>query len=186
MNIIAIVGSPRLDGNTNYLVEQAIRKASELGAETEKIILSEHRISPCLGHRNCSELDSCVQQDDGIWILQKFSKADGIILATPVYFYDVSAWMKIFIDRNYFLRHHGIKCRARAVGIIVVAGSAGIEDTVDTLKRYVNSSSFNNVADDKRFIVAGYARDLGEAKGNEQLLKEARDMGKQLATSLKL
>ena len=127
MYILAIVGSPRLDGNTTYLVDQALRQATELGARTEKIILSEYKVSPCLGHKNCSEFDSCVQQDDGRGILQKFCEADGIILATPVYYYDVSAWMKIFIDRNYFLYRHGGKCRAKTIGIIVVAGSAGIK-----------------------------------------------------------
>jgi multimeric flavodoxin WrbA len=86
---------------------------------------------------NCGGFDSCVQQDDGTWILEDFCEADGIILATPVYYYDVSVWMKTFIDRNYFLRQHGKKCQARAVGIIVVGGGVGIEDTVKTLNRFV-------------------------------------------------
>jgi len=185
MYILAIVGSSRPDGNTNYLVEQALQEATKLGAKTEKIILSEHRLSPCLAHMNCSEYDSCVQQDDGIWMLDKFREADGIILATPVYYYDVSAWMKIFIDRNYFLRQHGKKCQARAVGIIVVAGGAGIEETVKTLNRFVNSSSFNNIAGNKRFVVTGYAGEPGDAKSNQQLLREARELGRQLVASLK-
>jgi multimeric flavodoxin WrbA len=185
MYILAIVGSPRLDGNTSYLVDQALDEATKLGARTEKIIISQHRLSPCLAHMNCSGFDSCVQQDDGTWILDNFCEADGIILATPVYYYDVSAWMKTFIDRNYFLRQHGKKCQARAVGIIVVAGGAGIEDTVKTLNRFVNSSSFNNIAGDKRFIVTGYAGDPGDAKSNQRLIKEARDTGRQLVASLK-
>jgi len=185
MYILAAVGSPRLDGNTNYLVDQALQEAIKLGAKTEKIILSEHRLSPCFAHMNCSEFDSCVQQDDGTWMLDKFCEADGIILATPVYYYDLSAWMKTFIDRNYFLRQHGKKCRARAVGIIVVAGGAGIEDTVKTLNRFVNSSSFNDIAGNKRFIVTGYAGEPGDARSNKRLTKEARDIGRQLVASLK-
>lgn len=186
MYILAVVGSPRLDGNTNYLADQALQEASKLGARTEKIVLSEHRLSPCLAHMNCSGFDSCVQQDDGAWMLDKLCKADGVILATPVYYYDVSAWMKVFIDRNYFLRQHQKKCQAKAVGIIVVAGGAGIEDTVDTLNRYASSSSFNNIAEDKRLIVTGYAGNPGDVKRNERLLREAREMGRQLVMSLKL
>jgi multimeric flavodoxin WrbA len=72
MYILAIVGSPRLDGNTNYLADQALQEAASLGATTDKIILSQHKLSPCLVHVNCSELDSCAQQDDGVWILDKF------------------------------------------------------------------------------------------------------------------
>ena len=89
MYILAVVGSPRLDGNTNYLVDQALREATKLGARTEKIIVSENRLSPCLAHINCRELDSCAQQDDGTWLLDKFCEANGVILATPVYYYDV-------------------------------------------------------------------------------------------------
>ena len=185
MYILAVVGSPRIDGNTNYLVDQALGEASKLGARTEKIVVSEHRLSPCLGHINCRELDSCVQKDDGTLLLDKFCEANGVILATPVYYYDISAWMKIFIDRNYFLGRHGKKCRAKTVGIIVVAGSAGIEDTVQTLNRFVNSSSFNNIAGDKRFVVTGCASGPGDVKSNQRLIKEARDMGRQLVESLK-
>ena len=185
MDIIAVVGSPRPDGNTNYLVDQALKEASGLGAGVEKIVLSEYKLDPCLAHGNCRELDSCVQQDDGSWILQRFSEADGIILATPVYYYDISAWMKIFIDRNYFLGRHGIKCRTKAVGIIVVAGGAGIEDSVSTLNRFVNSSSFNNIARDKRFIVTGYANSPGDAKNNRELTAEASELGRQMVESLK-
>ena len=184
MYILAIVGSPRLDGNTNYLVDQALRQATELGARTEKIILSEYKVGPCLGHENCSEFDSCIQQDDGNWILQKFCEADGIILATPVYYYDLSAWIKIFIDRNYFLYRHGKKCRAKTIGIIVVAGGAGIEDTVHTMNRFANSSSFN-VARDKRFIVTGYASSPGDVKNNHELIREASNLGRQIVESLK-
>jgi multimeric flavodoxin WrbA len=95
----------------------------------------------------------------------------------------MSAWMKTFIDRNWFLRQHGRKCRARAVGIIVVGGGASIDDTVKTLNRYVNSSSLDNIAGDKRFIVTAYANAPGEVKSNKRLIKEARDMGRQLVAS---
>ena len=185
MYILAVVGSPRLDGNTNYLVDEALHEANQLGAKTEKIVISQHRLSPCLAHINCRELDSCVQKDDGAWILDKFCEADGVILATPVYYYDLSAWMKIFIDRNYFLGCHRKKCRAKAVGIIVVAGGIGIEDTVNSMIRFVESSSFNYIPQDKRFIVTGLAHDHGDARSNQQLVKEARDMGRQLVMSLK-
>ena len=188
MYMLAVIGSPRLNGNTNYLVDKAVHEDAKLGARTGKLIVSQHRLSPCLAYINCRRFDSCAQQDDGTWMLDKFCEADGVILASPVYYYDVSAWMKIFIDWNYFLGRHGKKCRAKAVGIIVVAGGAGIEDTVQTLNRFVNSSPFNNMnnmAEDKRFIVTGYANGLGDVRSNQQFIREARDLGRQLVVSLK-
>ncbi len=182
MKLLSIVGSPRLNGNTNYLVDQAHGEAEKLGAETEKIILSEYQVSPCLGHVNCSSSKSCQQNDDTGWILDRFCEADGVILATPVYYYNVSAQMKVFIDRNYFLYEHNQKSRARVVGVIVVAETLGIEDTLHTLKQFIDESF--NIAEDKIFIVSGYAGRPGEARGNRSLTEKARNLGRQMVASL--
>ncbi len=183
MNILAIVGSPRINGNTNYLVDEALRQAAVLGANTEKIVLSQLKLSPCLGHVNCREQEACLQKDDGMALLKKFCEADGLILATPVYYYDVSAWMKIFIDRNYFLYRHGMKSRARAAGMIVVAGGAGIEDTVRTLHKLVNASA-GGIPRDRRLLVTGYASAPGDARNKPELVRAAGDLGRQLAEML--
>ncbi len=178
LKILAIVGSPRQKGNTNYLVDEALGEAAKLGAQTEKLILSQYDVSPCIGCDNCASLDSCLLKDDAEWILDKFCEADGIILATPVYYYNVSAQMKTFIDRNYFLYKHDRKSRAKAVGIIVVADTEGIEDTVYTLKQFIDEL---DVERDRIFTVCGFANKLGEAKSNLPLVEEARKMGRQMA-----
>jgi len=184
MNILAIVGSPRVTGNTNYLVDQALEEASRLGANIEKIILSKKNLSPCFGHLNCGKFTECKRKDDGMSILQKFAGADGLILASPVYYYDVSAWMKIFIDRNYFLYTHDTKCKARAVGIIVVAAGEGISGAVRTLKMLVEASNMD-VAQDKIFVVRGYADRPGEIRNNTRVVQSARDLGEKLVDSLR-
>lgn len=183
MKLLAIVGSPRLKGNTNYLVDQALKEAAKLGAQTEKLVLSQYKINPCLGHENCASFDSCQQKDDTGWILDRFCEADGVILATPVYYYNVSAQMKTFIDRNYFLYKHDRKSQARAVGIIVVAGSEGVEDTLYTLKQFVDESF--DTSEDRKLIVCGYADRIGEARTNLLLVDEARNLGRQLVEILK-
>ena len=184
MKILAIVGSPRLNGNTGYLVDQALEEAEKLGAETEKLVISQYRVNPCLGHADCASFDVCRQEDDAGWILEKFGAADGVILATPVYYYNVSAQMKTFIDRNYFLYMRGRKSRARAVGVIVVAESLGIEDTLHTLKQFVDESF--NVGEDRLFIVSGYAGGPGEVRDNLPFVASARKLGGQLVASLKV
>lgn len=182
MNVIALVGSPRLGGNTDILVDQALEEAVKLGALTEKIVLSELKVSPCLGHDECGSFESCVQNDDTSWILEKFCTADGVILATPVYYYNATAQLKAFMDRNYFLYMHNRRSQAKAVGIIVVAESEGIDDTVHTLKRYINESF--RVPKEKIFELYGYAYKLGEVKNNEQLMKRAQEFGRNIAKSL--
>jgi len=183
MKLLAIVGSPRLKGNTNYLVEQALGEAAKLGAQTEKIILSQYEVNPCLGHADCASFESCLQKDDAGWIIDKFCEADGVILATPVYWYNVSAQMKAFIDRNYFIYKKDRKPRGRVAGLIVVGEQVGIEDTLYTLNQFVDWSF--DIKENGKFIVSGYANRPGEARDNLPLVEEARKLGRQMVESLK-
>jgi multimeric flavodoxin WrbA len=183
LKILAIVGSPRLKGNTNYLVELALGEAAKLGAQTEKVVLSQYEVNPCLGHKDCASFDSCLQKDDMSWILKRLCEADGVILATPVYWYNVTAQMKAFIDRNYFIYKHGQKSRARAVGIIVVAEMEGIEDTLHTLRQFVDWVF--DVKEDRIFTVSGYALLPGEVKDKLPMVEEAQKLGRQMVESLK-
>ena len=183
MKILALVGSPRLGGNTDFLVDQVLEEATKLGAQTEKIVLSQYKVNPCLGHDECASFNLCVQRDDTPWILDKFCKADGVVLATPVYYYNVSAQLKAFMDRNYFLYTHNRKSQARALGIIIVAEVEGIEDTLHALKRFINESF--SVAKDRILEVHGYASRLGDVKSNPALIEQARELGRRMVESLK-
>jgi len=182
MKILAIVGSPRPKGNTNYLVDQALEEASKQGADTEKVVLSQHEVKPCLGHDDCPSFDSCLQKDDAGWILDRFREADGVILATPVYYYNVSAQMKAFIDRNYFIYKHDQKYKAKVAGIIIAAEQIGIEDTLHTLRQFTDEFG---IKEGRVFVASGYANKLGDAEKNLPLVDEARKLGRQMTESLR-
>ncbi len=177
MKVVAIVGSPHTNGNTSYLVDQALKELSSQGIETEKIMLGTCVINPCLGHDKCDTFKECQQKDDAPAVIDKFNKADGVILASPVYFYDVTAQMKAFIDRNFFTFTHNGKKKAKYAGLLAIGGGGGADETIATLKR------FAGLPDENCFIVSGY---LGQdaAKDHPELVKQARDMGKKLASAL--
>ena len=179
MKIVAIVGSPRPAGNTSYLVDQALQEAATHGCETEKIMLSQYRVNPCLGHEDCSTLSACKQKDDAPGILEKFSCADGVILATPVYYYNMSAQMKAFVDRHYFLYTHDIPLKAVCAGFIVIAGSDGIDQTARALRRFLKLAS--DIPDSRTLTLTGCATKPGEVRNNPALVEEARNLGRQLA-----
>lgn len=183
MKLLAIVGSPRLKGNTNYLVDVALNEATKLGAETKKIPVCQYEVKPCLGHANCATFDNCKINDDTSWILGNFCEADGVILATPVYYYNMTAQMKAFIDRNYFLYKKDLRSKARAVGIIVIAEMEGIEDTLHTMNQFIDWGF--HVGEAQRFTVSGYALNPGDARENSSLVEEARNLGRQMMESLK-
>ena len=182
MNIVAIVGSPRANGNTSYLTEQALEEARRLGVETEKIVLTQYQINPCQGHDECRNFASCLQQDDTELIVRKLYEADGIILASPVYYYNVTAQLKAFIDRNRFYRRHKWRMEARCAGLIVVAGTAGIEDTTNALIRFITLAS--NIAAEEVIQVHGFARTAGEIKSNSAILEQAGKLGRNIAEEL--
>lgn len=99
MKVLIISSSPRKDGNSEVLCERFAKGASEAGHEVETILLREKNIAPCHACYACMEEHVCVIQDDMKEVFQKLEAADVIVLASPVYFYSVSAQMKAVIDR---------------------------------------------------------------------------------------
>lgn len=99
MHILAIYGSPRRKGNTSILLDQAAEGAEKEGARVEKIVLRDCKMSPCLEIYGCKKGGRCVINDDFQPIVDKLVGCDGIMLASPIFFYTVSAHTKILMDR---------------------------------------------------------------------------------------
>jgi multimeric flavodoxin WrbA len=97
--IIAIYGSPRRKGNTATLLKEAVQGARDSGAVVEEIVLRDLKMSPCLEIYGCKEAGECAIKDDFQTVRDKILAAPGLMLASPVFFYTVSAHTKIFMDR---------------------------------------------------------------------------------------
>jgi len=97
--IIAIYGSPRRKGNTALLLDQAVQGAEEAGAAVERILLWDLEISPCLEIYGCRETGRCNLQDDFQKVYDQLQQCQGVMLASPIFFYSVSAQTKILMDR---------------------------------------------------------------------------------------
>jgi multimeric flavodoxin WrbA len=183
VKIVAIVGSPRPKGNTGILVDAALKEAAAHGCECEKIMLSQYKIEGCRGHDRCRTYDKCKIEDDIPMILDKFRTADGTILATPVYYYNMTAQMKIFVDRNYFLYTHGIRLKSKCIGFIVVSGGEGDDLSIRALRRCFRIQGSNTL--ENWLEVTGYASGLGDVKNNPELIAEARELGKKMAERIR-
>jgi len=99
VKILAIYGSPRRKGNTTLLLKNAVKGAIEAGAEVEEIILRDLKMSPCFEIYGCKETGRCVIQDDFQQVYDKLLSCQGLMLASPIFFYTVSAHTKILMDR---------------------------------------------------------------------------------------
>ena len=99
VKIVAIYGSPRRQGNTAALLKRSVQGARDAGAEVHEIVLRDLEISPCLEIYGCLKDGRCAIKDDFQGIQDKLLDADGVMLATPIFFYTVSAHTKILMDR---------------------------------------------------------------------------------------
>jgi multimeric flavodoxin WrbA len=97
--ILALYGSPRRKGNTSTLLDQAVQGALETGAQVEQIVLRDLNLSPCLEIYGCKGTGRCVIQDDFQNIADQLLSCQGLMLASPIFFYTVSAHTKILMDR---------------------------------------------------------------------------------------
>ncbi len=181
--VVALVGSPRRRGTTATLVATALEEMEARGAACETFELDRLTITPCRAHDGCGDLEACALDDDAATVLGRVYAADCLIRGSPVYYENVSAQLKAFVDRNLFRYSHGEWLRARAVGLIAVAAETGLKDTLAALRRYVALSSEGDIP---VFTCAGYADEAGAAATDERLLGEARRLGADLADALGL
>ncbi len=102
MKITAILGSPRLNGNSAFIANRFLETAERCGAKTQSFVLNRLSFRGCQACRTCKKTsETCILKDDLTQILDAVREADIIVFASPVYFGDITAQMKTFIDRTY-------------------------------------------------------------------------------------
>lgn len=138
MNILVVTGSPRKNGNTEIMAEEFARCAIEAGHQVTVRNLSISKVEPCIACQYCFTHDGvCVQKDDMNDILNDLNSADMLVLASPIYWFDVSAQMKCFIDRMYALAKKGF--HIQSIAMLLNSGADGVYDAAETQIRYIAS-----------------------------------------------
>jgi len=127
MRAIGIVGSPRKNGNTAFLVKEALEVLQQERVDTELVHLQGKEIKPCDGCLRCKKEMRCVIEGDSFEpIFQKLKKADGIILGSPVYFGSATPQLMSLLDRAAYVRRQTKEYFSGKIGgPIVVARRAG-------------------------------------------------------------
>ena len=102
MKIVAVLGSPRPQGNSAGLARKFLGAARELGAEVQEYQLNKLNFQGCQGCRTCkTKSEACILEDDLAEVLAAIKEADLLVLASPVYFGEITGQMKLFFDRTY-------------------------------------------------------------------------------------
>lgn len=132
MKILGLAGSPRRYGNSEILLDKFLEGVSSKGGEIEKIVISELAIAPCNATNACFKAGICDIKDDMQQIYEKLLEADCVVLASPIFFYGVTAQAKALIDRSQclwarqnILRQDLSQGRKRSGVFISVAGTSG-------------------------------------------------------------
>ena len=174
MNILILSGSPRKGGNTDLLVE-AFAKGASQKHHVEIVSVHDYKVNPCMGCNACfkDKANACVQNDDISLIYEKMSRADMLVIASPVYFYGLSAQLKAVIDRFHNTIRDTFRIKKMA---LLLVGAATLPELFDSiLAQYRLCLNFFKLEDAGRVLVRG-VKDKGDIK-NADALDEAFHLG---------
>ena len=138
MKILGILGSSRPEGNTEILLDIALDKARSQGEEASKICLRDLTIGPCDGCNGCFSTGECIIDDDMQQVYAGIREADGIIWASPVYYWSMSGLTKMAMDRTYALNFPTLQQAGKIGGLIFVAGIRGCLSAANPFHMYFN------------------------------------------------
>jgi len=188
MKVLGLFGSPRRGGNTEILLEEALKGAEKEGAEIERLYLSDLKITPCTECHGCDETGSCVILDDMQKIYPKLLEADVIILASPIFFYGVTAWAKILIDRSqalwakkYLVKDPSMGKRGKRrkgffISVGATKGQKVFEGAILTVKYFFDALNTEYTGE----LVYRGIDGKGEILAHPEALEQAREAGRKL------
>jgi len=184
--ILVLLGSPRKKGNSTTLAKQIVKGAESTGAEVETIYLNGLNIKPCQGCYGCKKKDSkgCVVKDDMQLLYPKITAADALVIATPVYWFNMTAQAKIFMDRCFGLFDASYSVNPLLKKRIGIAMSYGDTDPfnsgcVNALRSF--QDAFRYVGAKIEGMVYGSAEAPGEISSNAALMQQAEELGRKMA-----
>jgi NAD(P)H-dependent FMN reductase len=177
--VVALVGSPRRGGNTAFAAGIATQELERRGILCETVMLSDLALCPCgidPGPRDTTAAEDGVEP-----LLDRVWAADGLILATPVHFCNVSAQMKAFMDRtnDRYLSRQWLT--PKVIGLLVIGGQGGFADTVAALRRYLDFVAPSRPPVE---VAAGHADACGEAQQSTDLSASVQALARRMSDIL--
>ena len=167
------------------IIKEVLRASEQEGAETELLYLVHFNLEPCNGCRTCWETKECIIKDDAEKILNKMKEFDGIVIGSPVYFYNINSQTKTFIDRVGYLNYvRGRPAFKNKVGgAVVVAGRSGLMNSLSQILLFLTASRMIVASPVVAAIGSGVKGDvIKDTSGVEY----AKELGKKMVQIAKL
>ena len=182
--VLVVMGSPRRKGNSATLAENVITGAKSAGATVDSYYLHGMDIKPCDACGTCRENSSkeCIIDDDMQELYLKLRETDALVIASPIYYFTVSAQTKLFIDRWYALgKGKASALNRKQIGIILTYEDSDpfTSGAVNALRTF--QDAFDYLGASIVAMVYGRASEAGEIKANRDLMDKAYKLGQELA-----
>jgi multimeric flavodoxin WrbA len=183
MKVTAFLGSPRTGGNTDILAASVLKGAGEVGLETQSISLPKYRIGHCTGCGRCWNGGRiCVQSDGMQELYPVIAETDILVLATPVYWYGPTGYMKDFLDRFVVFNRDEGRAMIRGKGaVLVTAYEEEGTEAVEPLIRMLELSFKYLEIDFIDTITAPGVGPKGAVLEKQEVLRQAYESGRRLA-----
>ena len=188
MKVLGIMGSPRRQSNTDILLDKSLEGAVQAGADVEKVLISKLKITPCLEIYACLKDGNCSIKDDMRDLYDKLVEADHVILASPIFFYGITAQAKALVDRcqalwvrRYILKTGIDDKRVRRGAFISVGATKGeklFDGAVLTAKYFFDAIGVKHERD---LLIKG-VDDKGQIEEHPTALQDAFHLGRELVS----
>ena len=183
MKVLGINGSPREGGNTEILIRTVFGELETAGVETELVRIGGKPLRGCVGCRRCFENRDrrCVLPDDGVnGLVEKLAEADGVVLGSPVYYTDVTAEMKAFLDRAGLVSGaNGGLLRRKAGAAVLAVRRGGATHAFDTLNHWLHMMQTYLVG--ASYWNMGYGMKPGDVAEDQEGMENMRVLGRNMA-----
>ncbi len=176
MKVLIINASPRVNGNTSIAVKELVKTFEDQDVQTEVVQIGANAIRGCIACGKCSQLGKCIFDDAVNLIAPKFKEADGLVVATPVYYASANATLIACLDRLFYSTPFDKTMKVGAS--IAVARRGGCSATFDELNKYFTISSMPVVSSSYWNSVHG--REIGEAAYDAEGLLTMRTLARNM------
>lgn len=181
MKVLMINGSPRSGGNTSIALKEMEKVFLENQVEVEIMQIGNQDIRGCIACGSCYKTGKCVFKDAVNEAAKKFEEADGLIIASPVYYASANGTLISFLDRLFYSSHFDKTMKVGAS--VVVARRGGLSATFDELNKYFTINSMPVAS--SQYWNSIHGRDIHEAEADLEGLQTMRTLAKNMVFLMK-
>ncbi len=181
MKVLIINGSPRKDGNISLAINEMTKIFEEEGVEVETVQIGNQDVRGCIACGSCAQTGKCVFDDVVNELAPKFEAADGIVVASPVYYASANATLIACLDRLFYSTSFDKTMKVGAS--VVCARRGGCSATFDELNKYFTIS--NMPVASSQYWNSIHGREKGEAQNDAEGLQTMRVLARNMAFLMK-